>query len=61
LLQGVEVSFISITLFVQPLAGAILGGLLLGEELHFYKFLGGGVILLSMLVSVSSHRSIQNK
>jgi len=56
LLQGVEVSFLSITLFVQPLAGAILGWYLLQEPLHFWKLLGGGVILLSMAISLMAPR-----
>jgi drug/metabolite transporter (DMT)-like permease len=51
LLQGVQVSFLSITLFIQPLAGAAFGWLLLEESLHFWKILGGVVILLAMMLS----------
>jgi drug/metabolite transporter (DMT)-like permease len=37
-----------LTLFLQPIAGALWSGLILGETLTAIQWLGGGLILLSM-------------
>lgn len=41
----------SVFLFLQPVVGALLGWLVLGEHLAPSFFLGGGVILLAVLIS----------
>jgi drug/metabolite transporter (DMT)-like permease len=43
--------------FLQPVVGAVLGWLVLGEQLTTSFFIGGGVILLAVLIASFPSRS----
>jgi drug/metabolite transporter (DMT)-like permease len=47
----------SLFFFAQPLVAAALGALLLGETLHWYFFLGAGLIFAGLLLSAWESRS----
>lgn len=50
-LSLVEAGTGSVFFFLQPVVGALLGWLVLGEELTTSFFIGGGVILLAVLIA----------
>ena len=50
-LSLVEAGTGSVFFFLQPVVGAVLGWLLLGEQLTRSFFIGGGVILLAVLIA----------
>ncbi|NVN89406.1 MAG: EamA family transporter [Desulfuromonadales bacterium] len=64
-LSLVEAGTGSVFFFLQPVVGALLGWLVLGEQLTPSFFTGGGVILLAVLVaslpSSSRDRSLSSK
>ena len=47
-LESTDVSSAALTLFVQPIVGALLGAAVLGESLTPLKWIGGGVILVAV-------------
>ena len=49
-LESTDVSSAALTLFVQPIVGALLGAAVLGEELTPMKWSGGAVILASVVL-----------
>ncbi|MBI4925949.1 MAG: EamA family transporter [Bdellovibrio sp.] len=55
-LAKVPIASLSITIFVQPLVGSLLGFFVLDERLTFIQFLGGALILLSVL-SVTKYKT----
>lgn len=50
-LSLVEAGIGSVFFFLQPVVGALLGWLLLGERLAVSFFVGGGVIMLAVLIA----------
>lgn len=50
-LSLVEAGTGSVFFFLQPVVGALLGWLVLGEQLSTSFFIGGGVILLAVLIA----------
>jgi drug/metabolite transporter (DMT)-like permease len=50
-LSLVEAGTASVFFFLQPVVGALLGWLVLGEQLATSFFVGGGVILLAVLIA----------
>lgn len=50
-LSLVEAGTASVFFFLQPVVGALLGWLILGEQLTASFFTGGGVILLAVLIA----------
>jgi len=50
-LSLVEAGTGSVFFFLQPVVGALLGWLVLGEQLTTSFFIGGGVILLAVLIA----------
>jgi drug/metabolite transporter (DMT)-like permease len=50
-LSLVEAGTASVFFFLQPVVGALLGWLLLGEHLSTSFFVGGGVILMAVLIA----------
>ena len=48
-LKTIPVAAVSITLFAQPIIGAISGIFYIGEKFNLWQFLGGFLILLSLL------------
>mgnify|MGYP001605598199 CR=1 FL=1 len=61
LLMKGSVSGMALSLFIQPLAGAIGGAVFLGEQLTLFQGLGGGLILVSMGVQALSDRFGETK
>jgi hypothetical protein len=53
-LRHAEASIASVTLFVQPLAGSIVGFLLLGEILTIFNLIGGILVVVSLGLLVIS-------
>jgi drug/metabolite transporter (DMT)-like permease len=53
-LRRAEASMASVTLFVQPLAGSIVGFLLLGEILTIFNLIGGILVVVSLGLLVIS-------
>lgn len=47
-LRRAEASLASVTLFVQPLAGALVGAVLLGEVFTIFHVFGGGLVVVSL-------------
>lgn len=47
-IERTAVSSAALTLFVQPIVGALLGALVLGESMTVAKWLGGGMILFAV-------------
>ena len=56
-LSLVEAGTGSVFFFLQPVVGALLGWLVLGEQLTTSFFIGGGVILLAVLIASLPPRS----
>jgi len=56
-LSLVEAGTGSVFFFLQPVVGALLGWLVLGEQLTTSFFIGGGVILLAVLIASLPSRS----
>jgi drug/metabolite transporter (DMT)-like permease len=56
-LSLVEAGTASVFFFLQPVVGAVLGWLLLGEHLTPSFFTGGGIILLAVLTASLPHKS----
>jgi len=50
-LSLVEAGTGSVFFFLQPVVGALLGWLVLGEQLSMSFFIGGGIILLAVLIA----------
>jgi drug/metabolite transporter (DMT)-like permease len=50
-LSLVEAGTASVFFFLQPVVGALLGWLVLGEQLTTSFFIGGGVILLAVVIA----------
>lgn len=57
MLRHSEASLASITLFVQPLSGSLIGFLLLGEVLSLFNLVGGSLIVFSLGLIVFAARS----
>jgi drug/metabolite transporter (DMT)-like permease len=53
----VEAGTGSVFFFLQPVVGAVLGWLVLGERLTASFFTGGGVILLAVMIASFPSRS----
>jgi drug/metabolite transporter (DMT)-like permease len=47
--------------FLQPVVGALLGWLILGEQLTASFFTGGSVILLAVLIASLPKKAMQPK
>ncbi len=56
-LSLVEAGTGSVFFFLQPVVGAVLGWLVLGEQLTTSFFIGGGVIMLAVLIASLPSRS----
>jgi len=56
-LENLSVGSLALTLFVQPLVGAAFGSLFLGEYLTGMQWLGGVLILASVLGQVWDQRN----
>ena len=56
-LRHAEASMASVTLFVQPLSGSLVGFLLLGEVFGLFSLVGGGLVVVSLgLIAFSANR-----
>jgi drug/metabolite transporter (DMT)-like permease len=60
-LSLVEAGTGSVFFFLQPVVGALLGWLMLGEQLTASFFTGGGVILLAVLIASLPSSSIKSR
>lgn len=49
-LKEAPVAAVALTLFVQPILGAIAGTIFMGETLDFWQKLGGALILVALLI-----------
>jgi len=58
-LSLVEAGTASVFFFLQPVVGAVLGWLVLGEQLTTSFFIGGGVILLAVLIASLPSRTFR--
>jgi len=58
-LSLVEAGTASVFFFLQPVVGALLGWLLLGEHLTTSFFVGGGVILLAVLIASLPKKTVR--
>ncbi len=60
-LSLVEAGTASVFFFLQPVVGALLGWLILGEQLTASFFTGGSVILLAVLIASLPKKAMQPK
>jgi len=49
-LQDAPVAAVSLTLFVQPILGAVMGAIFLGERLGFWQAMGAALILAGLVL-----------
>jgi drug/metabolite transporter (DMT)-like permease len=59
LLQEEKVGTLSVSIFLQPVAGSIAGILFLGENLDFLQWLGAALILTGVVASTRLDANIR--
>ena len=56
-IQRAPVNLVSLTVFVQPVAGLLLAWLWLGEQLHWGQFWGSAVIVTGLVIGLQSEET----
>jgi drug/metabolite transporter (DMT)-like permease len=58
-IQRAPVNLVSLTVFVQPVAGLLLARIWLGETLHWGQFWGSAVIVAGLIIGLRPERSAE--
>lgn len=60
-LEELEVGFAALTIFLQPVWGALLAGVFLGESMGLTTLIGGALVLLSMYLALGGPQKTESQ